>query len=338
MFMIIDFFEKKSVDMAKINDNDMEVILKGCQEEVIRKMLDDRSFALVMMNSKKSEERMSTLYPPSVFVGRMNTYFRRTLAIRDSGKKTSYLNCNYYLCISPERGEEFRGRFLIRLEGDIKRVALSVRYPTVEELLSFLKDKELFLITNYMWSGNVEQLKVDDFLENVLLLHKDSESNFIPRDEFCDIRIYLSRIDDEDSYQAQGLYLDDVRDFELRNRVITILRKRSKIYDDENYYSVELETRSEFAKAAYFLTRFHSNICWKADPVNIVLCRISVLVLPGTISPRKAKKLPLKKKTRNIVSGAEYLIDSIHFNSDIFYDIAEFEEFIEAFFSYFGLD
>ena len=89
---------------------------------------------------------------------------------------------------------------------------------------------------------------------------------------------------------------------------------------------------------AYFLTRFHSNTCWSADPVNIVNVRVSTFVLPGTITPKKAKNLPLKKKTRNDVSGAEYMIESIHCNSDIFPDMDEFKKYIGTYLAYFAYD
>ena len=42
--------------MAIICDNDMEIILKGSSEEVIRKMLKDRLFALIKMPAKKPEK------------------------------------------------------------------------------------------------------------------------------------------------------------------------------------------------------------------------------------------------------------------------------------------
>ena len=115
--------------------------------------------------------------------------------------------------------------------------------------------------------------------------------------------------------------------------------KRSKeFYGVENYYSAEFETQTDEIQAAYFLTRFHSNTAWDEDPVNIVNARISVFVLPGTISPRKAKNLPLKKKTRNEVSGAEYMIESIHCNSDIFPDFDEFKKYIAYYLANFAYD
>ena len=41
--------------MAIIKDNDMEIILKGNQDEAIRKMLKDRLFCLIKMPAKKPE-------------------------------------------------------------------------------------------------------------------------------------------------------------------------------------------------------------------------------------------------------------------------------------------
>ncbi len=67
----------------------------------------------------------------------------------------------------------------------------------MDELISFLNDKELVLITNWMQYGNFENFKVKDFLEDILFLREDSESKYIPVDDFCDVRIYLTRVDED---------------------------------------------------------------------------------------------------------------------------------------------
>ena len=325
--------------MAIINDNDMEIILKGNQDEAIRKMLKARLFCLIKMTAKKPE-RITSPCSSSVSVGRLNNWSFRSFAIRKDGSKTLYSDCEYYLSIYEKRGtdEELSGYFEKRIER-IKEYTISITYPSVDELLSFLKDQELVLITNYMHYGNFESFKAEDFLSELLLLWKDSESKFFRREEFCDIRVYLSRVEEDGAYPEYGLYNEDVREFDIRKRIVNMLLKSCKEdYGDEMFYSVEYEAQSEGVQAAYFATRFHSNTCWDADPVNIVNARISAFVLPGTTSLRKAKKLPMKKMTQNETSGSKYMIDCIHCNSDVFADMEEFKEYIDSYFAYFGMD
>ena len=69
----------------------------------------------------------------------------------------------------------------------IKEHTISITYPSVDELLSFLKDQELVLITNYMHYGNFESFKVEDFLSELLLLWKDSESKFLKTEENTEV-------------------------------------------------------------------------------------------------------------------------------------------------------
>ena len=317
----------------------MEIILKGSKEEVIRKMLDDRLFCLIKMPVKKHEKCTSD-YSSSIFVSHMNDYIPRTFAVRNSDSNTVYQDCEIFLSLSLERGcdAEKKGCFDKSINAII-RYGGSVAYPTIDELIDNLKGKELFIITNYMHYGNFEHLKVKDFLEKYLLLWKECGSNFIRRDEVCDIRIYLCRIEDESSYSGYGFYLEDVRDFDIRQRIVDLLNKYSKkFFDDELYYSAEYEAKSKEIQAAYYVTRFHSNKLWEADPVNIVNVRISAFVLPGTVTRRKSKKVLQNKVTKKNTSGADYMIDSIHFNSDVFYDLDEFEDFIGSYFCYFGFD
>ena len=325
--------------MAIINDNDMEIILKGNQEETIRKMLKDRVFCLIKMPAKKPE-RITSPCSSSVFVGCLNGFPFRSFAIREDASKKLYSDCEYYLsiCEKRETDKEMSGYFERGIER-IKEHTISITYPTVDELLLFLKNQELVLITNYMHYGNFESFKAEDFLSEMLLLWKDSESKFFRREEFCDIRVYLSRVEEDGVYPEYGLYNEDVRSFDIRERIVNMLLKSCKEgYGDEMFYSVEYEAQSEGVQAAYFATRFHSNTCWDADPVNIVNARISAFVLPGTTSPRKAKKLPMKKMTQNKTSGSKYMIDCIHCNSDVFADMGEFKEYIDVYFAYFGMD
>ena len=322
-------------DMAIVMDNDMEVILKGNQEQVIRKMLNKRIFCMIKLPGDKTPI-ITSKYSSSVFVGSINGWRTRALAIRSAGLKTNYENCEYYLCINGRRGSNSENKK--NFEKSIQKITNygSITYPTVDEVVTFLSDKELLIITNYMQYGNMEALKVKDFLEDVLLLWKDSESKFIRRDEYCDIRIYLKRIGDENPDSYNGLYGVDVRDFEIRQKLVNMYKK-SRMYN-EHYYSAEYEIQAENNQAAYFVTRFHSNTAWEADPVCIVNARISAFVLPGIVTTSEAEKYTNKKKTMKISTGTQYMIDSIHCNSDIFNDIAEFANYVEDYIGFFGID
>lgn len=327
--------------MAIICDNDMEIILKGNEEKTIRKMLVNRFFALMKMPVKKN---YSSPYSSSLFVGHINNGLIRSFAIRFAGAKTKYEDCEYYLTMYYKRGtdEESKGYFDKNLNRK-KDDCISVTYPTVDELIPFLNDKDLVLITNWMQYGNFENFKVKDFLEDILFLREDSESDFIPINDFCDVRIYLMRADNNTN-QDNSFHTEDVRNFDIRKRAVGLFENISKKYFGSRqnysalYYSAEFETQENEIQAAYFVTRFHSNLEWDDDPVNIVTARISAFVLPGTVPPEKVMDLPADKKAKNLVNGAEYMIDSIHFNSDIFYDYTEFEKYLNNYFCYIQFD
>lgn len=326
--------------MAIINNNDMEIILKGGKEEVIRKMLKNRLYSLISMPVKKTGE-ISSKFSSSIFVGHMNSHcLTRSFAIRTAGTKVLYGDCENYLCINRKRG--CNGKNKKYFEDAINRMICNggtITYHSIDEIVSFLKDKELVLITAYMHYGNFEQLKVKDFLEDLILLWRESGSKFIRRDETCDIRIYLRQIDYDNCSSVNGLCLEDIRDFDIKKKIVNILKEHSKeYYNEANYYSAEYETQNKDIQASYFVTRFHSNTQWEADPVCIVNARLSAFVLPGKVSQIESTKIPQKKKTRKLSSGTDYIIDSIHFNSDIFYDFSEFNSFIDNYFCYFGMD
>ena len=165
--------------MAIINDDDMEIILKGNQDEAIRKMLKDRLFCLIKMPAKKPE-RITSPCSSSVFVGRLNGWPFRSFAIRKDGSKTLYSDCEYYLSIYEKRGtdEELSGYFEKGIER-IKEHTISITNPSVDELLSFLKNQELVLITNYMHYGNFESFKAEAVNRNSSVVKNSVTSEYI---------------------------------------------------------------------------------------------------------------------------------------------------------------
>ena len=325
--------------MAIINDNDMEIIIGDDQKDAIKKMLNDRLFCLINMPAKKPNDIISK-FSSSVFVGHMNDRLVRTFAIRAAGTNTVYEDCAFYLSLYYTRGEEEKDKSIFEQRMERKKEhSIFCKNLTVDELITFLDGKELVLITNYMGYGNMEVLKVNDFLNKLILIREENEAKFILRDESCDIRVYLRRVAGDDSCSKQGLRLEDINNFDIGHRIGEIFRKKCKSYfDDDNFYFAEYMAKTEKVQALYFVTRFHSNHNWDADPVNIINARISALVLPGKASGCDTEKLSENAKTMNNVRNEEYVIDSIHFNSDVFYDLTEFAKFVDSYILYFSYD
>lgn len=325
--------------MAIINDNDMEIILKGDQETAIREMLRERFFALLKMPVKKQH---TSPVSSSVFVGHMHGWSTHSLAIRKKDCLTVFEDCEYYLNIFHLRGKEFieRDGSCVNLkelfDRSIERIAFSgteVTYPSVDELLAFMADKEFFCLTNYIEDHNMEIVKSRHFLDNYMLMRENYDKQYFRHDDYHDIRLFLTRVEEEGAYAEHGLYPEDILIFDVNDKIVNYLRKISEeCFCDKSDYYFEYESQSPEIQAAYFATRFHSNPAWDANPVNLFNFRICTFVLPGTVSPKKAKKMPLKKKTMKTDCGSEYVIDSIHLNSNICFDLAEFKDLLKGLF------
>ena len=139
--------------------------------------------------------------------------------------------------------------------------------------------------------------------------------------------------DEDKNIQPMIKRIDDVKDFDVRQKITAILDKNSKeYYSADSDHSFEYESWSKTVRASYFVTRFHSDPLWEADPVCLLNFRLSVFVLPGTISPCKSKRFSANKLACETINGDQYVIDSIHFNTDICFNLQEFEKLIDAYF------
>ena len=208
-----------------------------------------------------------------------------------------------------------------------------VTYPSVDELLTFMADKELVFITNYIEHHNMEIVKSKHFLNDYLLMRENYDEQYFRHDDYHDIRLFMTKVEDDGANSEHGLYPEDIRRFDVKDKIINRLSKISKeSFCDKSDYYFEYESQSQDIQAVYFVTRYHSNPAWDANPVNLFNMRMCAFVLPGTISSKKAKKMPLKKKTVKTDCGSEYVIDSIHLNSNICFDMAEFNDLINGLF------
>ena len=311
--------------MGIINDNDMEIVVQGDQEEVLRRALKDRLFALIKMPARKPDRYISD-FSSSVFVGRM----QMSPAIRARGSGIPYEACEYYLAFYRGRGTDDERKHYF--ERHVKRIVFpgaQATRPTIEELLSFLQDKELVFLTNYVEGMDMEHIKVKHFQEDFLLLRKDCKDEWIMTDDYFDVRIYLSRIGNDFPASDPRLAPDDIRCFDFHRRLLGGLKKTGeKLYENDSDCCVEFVSRSDHIQAAYSVTRFHSNPLWDANPVNILTFRSSVFILPGALTPPEARRYPKARLARKTADGTDYVIDSIHVNSDICFDLREFANLV----------
>ncbi len=332
--------------MAEIVNHDMELILKGDQKAALRQIVENRFFALIKLPSKKPDRYISKC-SSSVFFARMNSLKNRTCAIRNVGEISVFEECEHYLTVFFTRGKkDYLKEFFDKGVAAIGIPEIEISYPTVEEFLSFMNDKELVFITNYVErNGNVEACKIRHFLNDDLQMRrycavKESRlyEESILYDDYYDIKIYLIRKEYEALPAPSCLSPDDIDYYDIKGRILRILERNSKeFFSDESDFCVEYETRSDIITALYFATRFHSNPLWDINPICILNFRISVFVLPGEVSRLKMSQLPEEKQTKHKYTEEEYYIDSIFFTSDMCLDLADFEKLIDGHFYDFTL-
>ena len=298
--------------MGIINTYDMDIVMSGDQKKAIRKLLKDRSYILLTMESPNcSDIHINSAYSCQV-----------------TGKDESNQPGNQcVLWLNNERKIDMDVNDVAR--GNKEEIEKCLNHPSVDELLDILKNKELkFSICYYGGGcGNNEQILNRDFLENILLLHEDEEQLFLMEDSFFDVKIFLQKIDDETSGQK---YMKpfDIRKLNINNRILGLLEKESYQFDKDGLV-VKYEGISNTIQSQYFVTKFHSNPLWDRDPVCILVYRISAFLLPGTIPFKDAAELKKSKTALNVEDGSRYMIDSIHFNADICFDWLEFKQLIE---------
>ncbi len=285
--------------MGYISDYDMELLLSGDQENLIRKITENRSFGVFSVDDKQH--------------GKPYYYYsweiKDTNGVADSTKRR-------YLCLSNERG----------VSDDTGNLQ-NFNSPSVEWLLEELKGKTLSYTVRHHGggTGDTEKIINRDFLERILLLYEDDDQ-FLINDEFFDIKVFLRCIGNNQSAQKY-IKPTDIRGFNINGRIIRLLRSNSNILDRDTIIA-EYAAVSEDIQAQYFVTSFHSNRLWDEDPVCIHVYRISAFIIPGEIPFQEASELSKNKTAINYINGNRYMIDSIHFNNDICFDWAEFKQLI----------
>ncbi len=194
-----------------------------------------------------------------------------------------------------------------------------------------LSDRNLFYQVSFIESyGDVEKTIREHFFGQILNLRSD-EYNML-YDDYFDVKIFLREIGPQSITSSKWVRPIDIRNLSVNHIVLQQLKKCSEWYlePDMDDFVTKFATVSDEIQAQYFLTRFHSNTLWSLNPVCILCFRLSAFVLPGYMTAELANGLPKKKIVRDNSDGAKYAIDSIHFNSDICFDIEELNDLIDG--------
>ena len=312
-----------------------ELILKGDQKSVLTVMLSKEAFALLKLPHERSESAAE------IAVLSISGY-SNVCAIRNLDFNTPYANCDYYLCINNREGD---GRENLqdalkctRLIMEYRKVdiELNISFPTADEFLLFMEDKELVFDRYYRsCGGDTEGLYRSFFMDNFLKMRALKTRNLLVFDAFYDIRIFVTKIGNDPSLSVNELTPDDVRNFDIDSILHDYLREKTTGYycNSSFDYNFDFEAQSDMAKASYFFKLFHGiheyNHERYHDPEGRLCYRFSVFVLPGIVSNDNAGVISKDKRAFNFVDGTEYKIDSIHINTEICSDISEFKDWID---------
>ena len=314
---------------------DQELIVKGDQEAAIRAMLADEAFVLLELPQDRSERAAETAI--SCFEG--SGY---VCAVRKQNANTSFDSCDLYLCINNREGNgkenllhALRYTYGV-LEKKKLKLEINTSFPTADEFLSFVRDKELLFGSYYVaQGGDTEGIYRKFFMDSFLKLGTYDNRNHLIYDVFYDIRLFVTRTGDDPVFAADELIPEDVRNFDVNLMLHDYLREKTADYYSKSplSYDLDFEAQSDMSQASYFLKCFYAiyeyNHRLHHHLAGILCYRFSVFVLPGIVSKADADSLPDDKRIYNFVDGSNYKIDSIHINTEICKSLSELKEWID---------
>ena len=309
---------------AMINGYDMNMIIDG-GSEVMKEVIRDRKVYIVSAADCDSGTLLDD--KQTIKMEKRRTSYCN-IFIRNKGGKE--INCAETLEMSELRENE--GLFYIGINNDDSGKIKYAKKLSQEEFYDFLKDKELCFAVSYIeQNGNVENNILQDFCSK--FFHLREEDRFLLTDESIDVRMYQQRVDGSNNDIPDSLKPLDIRDFDTNEKLLTWMSGEARDFIEANGDKTDFTTRfsavSLTTKAQYFLTRFHSNNLWNKNPTNIYCFRISAYLLPGKASANKIKGLTDDKIAYSLDDRTKYFIDSIHFNSDICYDLSSCKDWIK---------
>ena len=297
-------------------DYSMKMIL-SCDQEAFREIIRDRKIGIVSGDDyRKNEHKFA-------YICRYYSFW-----ILGNETMTGTGSDDIYMLLSIERNNIDEKKDNAKEETLPAEKCESIIWIDEEKALHIVKGKKLVFQVSYIEkNGNTEETIRRKFLEEVFLLKDEDEECFYLYDDFYDVRIFLQKVDEQ---TVQHMEYSDVRDFDINTKILQFLREESVPFLEDGWhdFTAEFAAVSDTINAQYFLTRYHSNTLWNLNPVCIFCFRISVFILPGNVTLQDAVGLSEDKLTINYKNGDKYVIDSIHFNSDICADLTEFKELI----------
>lgn len=294
--------------------HDIKLALSDFSEDLIGRIVADREFAVIKV-------------PVDIY-----NKLDRNYIPRDDFNWILFRYSSSF-AVQIEAGNDPANRYCLLLKDNTRQLprrreieGVEITYPTVDELIKLLQGKRLLFTCRFAEDYcAVEEVVNKTLQKDVFRLRNEKEYYYT--DEFFHVKIFLQQLSADSAPERQHMQPIDVRNLDINAKLLTILKEKSNSF----YCDAEIMTyaaESEKLQAQYFLSKFHSNRLWSADPVNILNCRISAFVLPSTVSSEAADALPEDRIAFDTVNGAKYAIDSIHMGSDICFGVSEFEELI----------
>ncbi len=298
----------------------MRMIIPGNQTGFIKQMLDGRRAALITCDKSELEK------PNKGFRGFI--YFNPHLlqVIGPASDKSGI--CHFIML-------EINSLFDTHCEAFMKHPEYKIEPLSNEQLASYLEDKKVFFETDYVESGGNVERRINKALQRDVFQLRNEEEFYL-YDEYCDVKVFLRPTSDT-TENTGWMRPSDIRNLDINRELLKIFTDAKKVVTDdsvnpEENIIIEYSSSSEKISAQYYLTKFHSNHNWNLDPVCIFNIRMSAFVLSGDHDSGVMADMPMNKEAWDYCNGTQYLIDSIHFNSDICFDLDEFKDLMEKVF------
>jgi len=304
--------------------DDVRMVISSLTKADIRNLVSGREFVVIKVDPDLIRNDLRRRYGKSFDLSDyMSFYLDRYMLQIDDGNDA---RGRTYLYIRVSLPIAFR-----QAEG------VNVLHPTVDELIPMVLGKRLIFSAGFMEDHcGVENVLNRKMQEYVFDLRNGDRKEYYLYDSFFQVQVFLQRVSNGRSSAHKALMPADVRNYDVNARILSKLREESgQYYDDAQI--LQYASESDGLQAQYFLSKFHSNRNWELDPICILNYRISAFILPGRIPEEDAAGLPEEKLTQELRSGRTYVIDSIHIDSDICSDLAEFNDLAERFTYYIRL-
>ena len=292
--------------------DDINMIISGIGEDDIRRLVSGRELAVIKINADfLKKPRLSRKYHPLNLLGvHFDTY---TLQVDEKDNS----GCRTYLFIK-DKLPKFK-----QVDG------IDISYPSIDELVSMLLGKRLIYYNRFAEDHcNVEDTVNRHMQDDVFNLINEDEY-YLYR-EFFHVQVFLQRVSEIDAEEHTAMTPSDVRNYDITSKLLSKLTEGSNTFYNDAI-TIRYEIEAENLRAQYFLAKFHCNREWDMDPVCVLNFRISSFILPGIFPVEKAYELPKDKIAYDINTGTKYVVDSIHIDSDICFDISEFNEWLKTY-------